>query len=81
MGAKYRVIGNAFQADKPQLWSPGQFVDRGSWRNFDLAPDGKRFGVTRRPPSQEDAALKNDRFILLLDAFDELRRVTSPASK
>ncbi len=89
MVATYRVVGDSFQADKPQLWSPGQFVYRGPWRNFDLAPDGKRFAVTNRPQSQENAgphavpysAAKNDKFVVLLNAFDELRRVVPPGSK
>jgi len=81
MVSTYRIVGDSFQADKPQLWSPGQFVNRGPWRNFDLAADGKRFAVTNRPQSQDNAAPKNDKFILLLNAFDELRRVADPASK
>ncbi len=81
MVSTYRVVGDSFQADKPQLWSPGQLVNRGPWRNFDLAPDGKRFAVTNRPQSQENAAVKNDKFVVLLNAFDELRRVGSPGSK
>jgi dipeptidyl aminopeptidase/acylaminoacyl peptidase len=77
----YRVVGDSFQADKPQPWSPGRVADRGPWRNFDLAPDGKRFAVTNRLHSLEDAAPKNDKFVVLLNAFDELRRVASPSNK
>ena len=77
----YRVVGDSFQADKPQLWSPGQVANRGPWRNFDLTPDGKRFAVTYRQPSQEPAEMKNDKFVVLLDVFTELRRVASPANK
>jgi len=47
----------------------------------DITPDGKRFAVTNRPPGQDNGALKNDKFVLLLNAFDELRRVASPANK
>ncbi len=81
MVSTYRVVGDSFQSDKPQVWSPGQFAHRGSWRNFDLAPDGKRFAVTNLRPGQQIAAAKYDKFVLLLNAFDELRRLTSPASK
>jgi hypothetical protein len=63
------------------LWSPGQVANRGPWRNFDLTPDGKRFAVTYRQPSQEPAEMKNDKFVVLLDVFNELCRVASPASK
>jgi len=52
-----------------------------SARNFNLEPDGKRFAVTNHPQCQEDAEPKNDRFVALLNAVDELRHVTPPASK
>jgi serine/threonine-protein kinase len=81
MVSDYRVVGNSFQADKPRTWSPGQFVNRGPWRNFDLAPDGKRFAVTNRPQSQEKAATKNEKFVLVLNAFDDIQRVASPPGK
>ncbi|HXY07690.1 MAG TPA: protein kinase [Terriglobales bacterium] len=81
MVSTYRVVGDSFQADKPQLWSPGQVANRGPWRNFDLTPDGKRFAVTYRQPSQEPAEMKNDKFVVLLDVFTELRRVASPPNK
>ena len=29
MVVNYTASGDSFQADKPQLWSPGQFTDRG----------------------------------------------------
>jgi serine/threonine-protein kinase len=77
MVAKYRAVGDSFQADKPQLWSPGQFVNRASWRNFDVAPDGKRIAVTTHPPGQEKAAAKNDKFVVVVDAFEELRHGSS----
>jgi Tol biopolymer transport system component len=81
MVSTYRAVGDSFQADKPLLWSSGQFVDRGPWRNFDLAPDGKRLAVTNRPRSQENAVAKNDKFVVLINAFDELRHVAPPANK
>ena len=81
MVSTYRIVGDSFQADQPQPWSPKQFAHRGPWRNFDLAADGKRFAVTNRPQSQENPAAKNDKFVVLLSAFDELRRVATPASK
>ena len=80
MVSTYRVVGDSFQSDKPQVWSPAQFVHRGSWRNFDPAPDGKRFAVTNRPPGQEIPAARYDKFDLLLNAFDELRRLTAPVN-
>jgi hypothetical protein len=77
----YRIVGESFQADKPQLCSAGKPADRGPWRNFDLAPDGKRFAVTSPSQGQENAPSKNDKFVVLLNAFNELRRVASPGNK
>ena len=65
-------------------WSPTPFADalpiarqnanRGPWRIIELPPDGTRFSVITRPPRQEAAAGKNDKFVLRGNAFDELRR-------
>jgi Tol biopolymer transport system component/tRNA A-37 threonylcarbamoyl transferase component Bud32 len=43
MVASYSASGDSFRADKPQLWSPGQFAATGNSANFVLDPDGKRF--------------------------------------
>ena len=49
MVVAYTVSGDSFHAAKPQLWSPGQFTDRGANVNFALHPDGKRFAVLKAP--------------------------------
>jgi len=74
MVATYRAAGDSFQADKPVLWSEGRFSTRGANRNFDLAPDGKRFAVLRVPDSEAGANNRIDRFVMILNAFEELRR-------
>src|SRR5256884_9931034 len=47
MMAAYTTTGDSLHADKPQLWSPGQFTSRGPASNFDMHPDGKRFVVLK----------------------------------
>jgi Tol biopolymer transport system component len=74
MVASYHVVGGSFQADKPVLWSPGQFADLGGRPNYDIAPDGKRAVVLRFAEGQEHAAEKNDKFVLIQNVFEELRR-------
>ena len=81
MVSTYHVVGDSFQADKPQPWSRGQFVNRGPWRNFDVAADGKRFAVTNRSQTKDNAVEKNDKFVVLLNAFDELRHIATAGSK
>ena len=74
MVAAYTVQGDSFRAEKPQLWSEGQFTDRGALvRNFDLHPDGKRFAVLKAPESQSEA--RADKVVLILNFFEELRRI------
>jgi len=72
MEVTYATSGDSFRADKPQLWSPGQFTDRGATRNFDLHPDGKRFAVLKAPGTEPTAAVNKVSFIF--NFFDELRR-------
>ena len=73
MVAPYTAYGDSFRADKPQLWSPGQFTDRGlGFYNFDLHPDGKRFAVLKATGTEQAAAVNKVSFIF--NFFDELRR-------
>ncbi len=54
MAVTYSAFGDSFHADKPQLWSPGQFADLGlSFHTFDLHPDGKRFAVLKAPGTEQ----------------------------
>ena len=76
MMVAYSVTGDSFRADKPQLWSPGQFTDRGSNRNFDVHPDGKRIAVLKTPGSEQTAAVNKVSFIF--NFFDELRSKFPP---
>jgi Tol biopolymer transport system component len=77
MVATYTASGNSFRADKPQLWSPGQFTDIGAgFYNFDLHPDGKRFAVLKAPGTEQAAAVNKVSF--MFNFFDELRRKLPP---
>jgi serine/threonine-protein kinase len=75
----YIASGDSFRADKPQLWSPGQFTDRGNAYNFDLHPDGKRFAVLKAPGTEQTASVNKVSFIF--NFFDELRRKLPPGTK
>jgi len=79
MIATYSAAGDSFRADKPQLWSPGQFTGLGGGvGNFDLHPDGKRFAVLKAPGTEATAAV--NKVNLVLNWFDELKRRV-PAGK
>jgi Tol biopolymer transport system component len=76
MMVTYTASGDSFRADKPQLWSPGQFTDVGPGIfNFDLHPDGKRFAVLKAGSEQAPAANKVS---FIFNFFDELRRKLPP---
>jgi serine/threonine-protein kinase len=68
----YTSSGDSFSADKPRLWSPGQFTGRLGNPNFDLHPDGKRFAVLKAPSAESQPAVNKVSFIF--NFFDELRR-------
>jgi serine/threonine-protein kinase len=80
MVVTYTASGDSFHAERPQLWSPGQFTDRGLENyNFDLHPDGKRFAVLKAPGTEQNAAVNKVSFIF--NFFDELRRKFPPGMK
>ncbi len=79
MVATYTSSGDSLRADKPQLWSPGQFTAVGNYLNFDPHPDGKRFAVLKTPGSGQTAALNH--VIFLENFFDEVRRRTATQAK
>ena len=80
MVVTYTASGDSFRADKPQLWSPGQFTDRGvGVYNFDLHPDGKRFAVLKAPAQNKTRAVNKVSFIF--NFFDEISRKVPPGTK
>ncbi len=72
MVVTYTASGDSFHADKPRLWSPGQFTSVGFTRNFDLHPDSKRFAVLKAPGTESQPAL--NKVSIIFNFFDELRR-------
>jgi len=77
MVVTYAASGDSFHADKPQLWSPGQFTDRGfGFYNFDLHPDGKRFAVLKAPGTEQADAVNKVSFVF--NFFNEIRRKLPP---
>jgi serine/threonine-protein kinase len=76
MAVSYASSGDSFRADKPHLWSPGQFADRRvnvNNPNFSLHPDGKRIAVLR-PSSTESGPPPIKSVSFIFNFFDELRR-------
>jgi serine/threonine-protein kinase len=77
MVVTYTASGDSFHADKPKLWSPGQFTDRGLANlNFDLHPDGKRFAVLKTSGKDQSPAVNKVSFIF--NFFAELRSKLPP---
>jgi len=80
MVVTYTTSSDSFHADKPQLWSPGQFTELGLFTyNFDLPPDGKRFVVLKAPGTGQTAAANKIAFVF--NFFDELRRRVPAGAK
>jgi serine/threonine-protein kinase len=77
MVAPYTIEGDSFRAEKPRLWSEVRFAALQGSRPFDLHLDGQRFAVLRAPEAEE---VKQDRVVLILNFFDELRRL-APAER
>jgi serine/threonine-protein kinase len=74
MVVTYKVNGDTFVADTPQVWSEKRLANTGLTPLFDLAPDGKKFVVLMG--SEGPAAPEARKHITLVaNFFDELRRL------
>ena len=72
MVANYMVLGDSFDAAKPQVWSDRPVLQPNFIRVLDLHPEGQRFAVFPRPEIEE---LKDNLHVsFLLNFFDELHR-------
>jgi serine/threonine protein kinase/Tol biopolymer transport system component len=73
MVSAYDIDGHAFRAEKPRLWSDARYKTRGTFRPFDLHPDGKRFALAPAAATPGDAG--QDHVTVIFNVFDELRRI------
>jgi Tol biopolymer transport system component len=72
MVVSYTAAGNAFQAERPHVWSETPVQRRPlPWNSFDLHPDGER--VAMAPVTE--AAAGPSHVTLIFNFFDELRRL------
>jgi len=72
----HTTTGDSFHADKPQLWSPGQFTVCWTVFKLDVHPDASAFAVLKAPATGETSPVNKVSFIL--NFFDELRRKVPP---
>jgi hypothetical protein len=74
MSVPYRAVGESFQADKPRVWLGTRVIGRPRppSRDLDLHPDGKRFVIGS---IEEQSPVLRNHVVLVLNFFDELRRI------
>ena len=75
MVVNYTVAKGTFRPGKPRVWFGRQLANIGLGRNFDLAPDGKRFLVVM-PAQSPDPRGSQSHVMLVTNFFDEVRRLT-----
>ncbi len=78
MAAPYAVVGDAFRADTPQIWSPAGIQGAGDPEPaFDLHPDGQRVAAAVQPDS---ASGVQDKVVFVFNFGDYLRTI-APGTK
>jgi serine/threonine-protein kinase len=80
MAASFSVQGDTFRSERPRRWAAGQAtlvaLSSGSGVRWDLHPDGERVvGVVGTRPGPATAPVRRNRVVLVLNFFDELRRL------
>jgi serine/threonine-protein kinase len=75
--ARYSVVGDSFQAETPQEWSPTKFMYVAGTGNasYDVHPDGKRVALLAAK-----ADIVNNKIVFAFNFFEQLRRLL-PESK
>jgi hypothetical protein len=71
MAAPYVVKGEAFVAERPRPHVAGR-IARGPWA---LHPDGSSIAAVAATDESEQTFVKHDKMVVVLNFFDELRRV------
>jgi serine/threonine-protein kinase len=85
MVVDYSVERDSFHAAPPRSWPEGRYQSKGisgpvRLRTFDLHPDGNRIGLA--PLGAATPSLdKLDRLTIVLNFFDELRRIAPAAER
>jgi serine/threonine protein kinase/Tol biopolymer transport system component len=77
MVAPFATTGNSFHAERPRTWSPGRLTGRPRSRALDVHPDGQRFAIA--PAQDPGSGGKESKLVLVLNFFDELRRLSATA--
>ena len=85
MAASFSVQGDTFRSERPRRWAAGRAtlvaLTSGSGVRWDLHPDGERVvGIVATQPGPATAPVTRDRVVLVLNFFDELRRL-APAAR
>jgi hypothetical protein len=78
MVVSYTGVGDSFNAEKPQLWSPQAILPRPRYRWLNLHPDSERFVVSAPTGAQPED--KRDKVVFIFNFFDELRSI-APVTK
>jgi hypothetical protein len=75
MTVAYSSDADSFHAEKPQPWPEAHYASSSpvGARKFDLHPDGNRLALA--PFGDPDRNAQQSRVELILNFFDELRRV------
>jgi serine/threonine-protein kinase len=76
MVADYTVEGDSFVPDKPRVWSETRLANLGMFKNYDLAPDGKR--IVALLPAEGGEVQPRHHVVFLMNFFDEVRRLAGP---
>ena len=77
MVAPFATTGNSFRAERPRTWSPGRLTGRPRSRALDVHPNGQRFAIA--PAQDPGSGGKESKLVLVLNFFDELRRLSATA--
>ncbi|MGH9410559.1 MAG: protein kinase domain-containing protein [Vicinamibacterales bacterium] len=72
--APYTVVGDSFQADKPQVWTPTGVVGLGTNSPYDIHPDSKRLALAA---AADQSVVVQDKVVFLFNFVDYLEKTVA----
>jgi hypothetical protein len=76
-----QIVGTTFNAGNPTRLFEGRYFGSNNVRTYDISSDGRRFLMVRQAASADGAAASSATLVVVLNWFEELKRLVPTSSR